>query len=897
MLSLKTTLGLLAFAMTSVAAAQVTERQYLSGKDRDSTVPWEFLCTAGSNSGKWTTIPVPSCWQFQGFGNYSYGGDDWDHLAEQGLYRHPFAVPSQWSGRHIFLVFEGSMTDTDVRLNGKSAGPMHKGAFYRFKYDVTNLVKVGASDNLLEVTVSKHSVDDSVNRAERMADYWAFGGIFRPVYLEAVPSEYIDRIAIDAKADGSFSANVVTRSTTTADTLEAELFDASGKSIATIQGHPGTSPVTLKAHVENIATWTAETPHLYTATIRLKNGQRTRHEVSQRFGFRTMEVRKGDGLYLNGRRIVLKGVCRHAFWPDTGRTLSATLDRQDLELMKEMNLNAVRMTHYPPDQSFLDLCDELGMYVLDELSGWQKAYDTEVGRKLLEEMIVRDVNHPSIVLWDNGNEGGWNTALDDDFAKWDPQHRAVLHPWALHDDVNTKHYPDYSLLTQLLVGRDIVMPTEFLHGLYDGGAGSGFRDYWDAMRASKVSAGGFFWVWADEGAVRTDDHGRVDVVGNAAPDGITGPYRQKEASFFTIKKIWSPVVLPDQLPADFDGQLAIENTYNFTALDRIRFTWQLRNWGTAESRSAAYAVVAAGNLPSPQVEPGEKGVLAVPLPAAWKSCDALAIEATDWTGRKISSWVWPLKAFAGTPNLPTPPAPAATSPAGELRSGDVLLKTDPRTGVIQSITRGDKSIMFTAGPRLTLGASRDGKSPKPTGRLVSATWFPASDGWFRLDYSYEAQGPCEFMGITFDLPEKSVQSARWLGAGPYRVWKNRLEGPTLGVWEHNYNNTVTGWSGWQYPEFKGYFADLHWAKLTTDNSTITILAQTPGLFLHLLTPEWPPDGLARTATAPFPDGSISLLHGIPAMGTKFDAAEKLGPQSQLNQAHGTYQGIVWFRFQ
>ena len=154
------------------------------------------------------------------------------------------------------------------------------------------------------------------------------------------------------------------------------------------------------------------------------------HRRQDRFGFRTFEVRPGDGLYLNGRRIVLKGVNRHSFWPDSGRCLNEAVHRGDIALIQDMNMNAVRMSHYPPDEQFLELCDELGLYVLDELAGWQKPYDTDVGRKLVEETVTRDVNHPSILFWDNGNEGGWNTALDGEFARWDPQGRPVLHPWA-----------------------------------------------------------------------------------------------------------------------------------------------------------------------------------------------------------------------------------------------------------------------------------------------------------------------------------------------------------------------------------------------------------------------------------------------------------------------------------
>lgn len=413
-------------------AAPQAERQYLSGTSRDDAVPREFVCTANRNSGTWTTIPVPSCWDVQGFGALRYHDDDAKLVAEQGKYRRAFKTPPAWTGRRVVLVFDGVMTDADVKVNGRSAGPIHKGAFYRFKYDVTDLLKPADAENLLEVTVSKRSANASVNRAERKADYWVFGGIFRPVYLEAMPAEHIERVAIDARADGKIAIDVY-GTTTAAETIDVAILDASGKTVGTLhsdlQKLANDAMTRVEGNVANIATWTAETPNLYTARIDLKmRDGRTLHEVNQRFGFRTIEVRRGDGIYVNGRRVMLKGVCRHASYPDSGRTLSPALDRADIELMKQMNMNAVRMTHYPPDESFLDLCDELGLYVIDELAGWQKSYDADIGARLVGEMIVRDVNHPSILFWDNGNEGGWNEAIDGEFAKWDPQGRNVLHP-------------------------------------------------------------------------------------------------------------------------------------------------------------------------------------------------------------------------------------------------------------------------------------------------------------------------------------------------------------------------------------------------------------------------------------------------------------------------------------
>ena len=316
-----------------------------------------------------------------------------------------------------------------------------------------------------------------------------------------------------------------------------------------------------------------------------------------------MELRPRDGLYVNGVKVRLKGVNRHSFWPDSGRATSRAVSEMDVKLIKDMNMNAVRMSHYPPDRHFLEVCDELGLFVLDELTGWQHRYDTEVGRKLVRELVVRDVNHPSVIFWDNGNEGGFNYDLADDYHLYDPQKRPVIHPWQNEaGKINTTHYRAYDCCAgKYLDGPELVMPTEVLHGLYDGGHGAGLADLWSRMLQNPLAVGAFLWVLADEGIVRTDRDGALDTDGNHAPDGIVGPYREKEASFFTIKDVWSPVFLElgrlDRLPPTFDGRLRVENRYDFTDLDQVSFEWRLVRFAGPDSATAGHTDVARGRRP------------------------------------------------------------------------------------------------------------------------------------------------------------------------------------------------------------------------------------------------------------------------------------------------------------
>ena len=187
--------------------AQDTETQFLSGHGKDDAIPWKFFCTSGADSGFWTNLPVPAHWDVHGFGTLNYEKDQTNAYHECGLYEHEFTAPASWSGKRVFLVFEGVMTDTEVTLNGQSAGPMHQGAFYRFKYEVTSRLNFNGP-NKLEVKVAKHSANESINKAERQADFWVFGGIYRPVHLDAVPGQFIDRVAINAQADGQLAADV-----------------------------------------------------------------------------------------------------------------------------------------------------------------------------------------------------------------------------------------------------------------------------------------------------------------------------------------------------------------------------------------------------------------------------------------------------------------------------------------------------------------------------------------------------------------------------------------------------------------------------------------------------------------------------------------------------------------
>ncbi len=928
MISKKHILLSLASLIAIFSFAQQKQVQYLSGTDNKHTLDWDFFCTGGRAAGEWTKIAVPSCWEQQGFGSYNYGrdyktaGKNARFADEKGMYKHSFNVPSTWKSKKIFLVFEGSMTDTEVKINGKSAGPVHQGAFYRFKYDVTDKIVFSAS-NLLEATVSKMSADASVNNAERLADYWVFGGIFRPVYLEAVPKEYIDYVAVNAKADGSFAMQAFVKGLASNKTIAVDLFDAASKKIHSTSAKVSSpdSIVEVYSKLSNIEQWTAETPTLYKAVVSLKEGTKTLYQTTEKFGFRAIEVRHGDGIYVNGVQIKMKGANRHVFWPETGRTVNPQIDLMDVTLLKEMNMNAVRCSHYPPDVSFLNLCDSLGLYVLDELSGWQKAYSTKAGEPLVKEMVTRDLNHPSIIFWDNGNEGGTNKELDDDFTKWDFQQRPVIHPHHrpgnAFNGIDCNHYEDYYSTKKILDDSLIYMPTEFLHSQDDGGAGSGMADFWDLHWNAKRSGGGFLWALLDEAVVRTDYNNVLDANGLNANDGILGPHREKEGSFFALKEIFSPVHITMKTLADaFNGNIDVENRYHFTNLSQCSFQWALVNFRKPWDALAGYTIERRGVASSPSIAPGAKGVLNLGLTPDFKKYDAVILAAFDPFKKELYKWTWKIKSndslLAGVLTMnDSATAFAENDSTYTMKGGENTIVLNKRTGLLQSTKNaaGD-ALSFTKGPVLvngtsTLTNSKHYKDVKDEvveftydGSLKTVRWKMTGSGWAQMDYEYRLNGSYPFAGVSFSYPENFVLGAKWLGKGPYRQWKNRLQGTPVNVWQNLYNNTQTSYNPLVYPEFKGYYGDISWMEFNTVEGKFYVASKDTGLYVRLF------DFYGLTGARPAPElpiGNISFLDCIPPIGTKLALnisynTAALGPQSELTKIDKPIKRTLYFYF-
>ena len=853
------------------------------------------------------------------------------------------------------------MTDTEVKVNGQQAGDVHQGGFYRFSYDITDLLQYGKK-NLLEVKVNKHSADKSVNAAERRADWWLFGGIYRPVYLVAKPQTHIDHVAIDARADGRMRLDLRCKNLKGDEQLELTIQRrgdalASGRRLIPLKA---VENQTVEIHWQDIKTWDTEHPNLYDMTLRLLSNGTNVYETDETIGFRTLEFREHDGIYLNDVKLLVKGINRHCFDPETGRSVSHERNLQDIRLIKQMNMNAVR-SHYPPDVDFLNLCDSLGVLYLNELAGWQNSYSDAVGHKLVREMVERDVNHPCIFIWSNGNEGGFNTHLDDDFAKYDPQHRKVVHAWADFDGLDCRHYPTMQdQAYRLDHGQNVFMMTEFLHSLYDRGQGAGLEGMWAKFCRSRLFAGGFIWAYVDE-TIHRRDTDKMDTYGPNAPDGIVSAERQPLGSFYTVRQVWSPIQIKDfeASPRSFRGSFAVENGYLFSRLSEVTMKWKSLTPRSAEERlqgkspspvergvDGTSVVVAEGAVTLPDIAPGETGHAHFELPKDYGKGDILQLEACNQQGDTICTWTFPIKRpveyFAA--NMPDVAASGTITEQDSvivLSAGGVTAQLNKQTGLLVSLQKGNTIVPLTNGP-LPVGIKAQLRSihidnerlrvvAKYDGGIDSIIWRMTPDGLLgmetlmlnwrtgnKMKESEYLPEKCHNLGLTFSYPEEAVSGMRWMGRGPYRVWKNRIPGTQYGIWQKDYNNTVTSEYYYPqiYPEFKGYHANLYWVTLErgrrseeggrllpkgrknvaegTMEGSLTVYTETDGLFLRVFTAEEQRDREGRGKSVPeWPEGDLSFLLEIPAVNSQ--GADGNPSTIKIRKDDDGYRIKLWFQ--
>ncbi|MEA2292382.1 MAG: beta-galactosidase, partial [Solirubrobacteraceae bacterium] len=663
--------------------------------------PADFVDRDFDDSG-WDRLPVPSHWQLHAYGAPAYTNVRYPFPVDPpfvpdenptGDYRLRFVVPEAFAGAAV-LRFEGVDSCFRVWLNGDYVG-VSRGSRLPSEFDVGPLLRVG-SDNVLAVRVHQWSSGSYLEDQ----DMWWLSGIFRDVTLLSRPVVgAIDDVFVHADYDH----------VTGAGRLRVDVPGADARVTVPELGIAALAGETVT--VERVKAWSAEIPRLYDCVV-ATGGER----VTLRVGFRRVVVEDGL-LQVNGHRIQLHGVNRHEFDPDAGRALSEAVMRQDIELMKAHNVNAVRTSHYPPHPRFLELCDELGLYVIDECDlethgffplewrgnpsddpEWEHAFVDRMRR-----MVERDKNHPSVILWSLGNESGVGRNLGA-MAAWarerDPSRPLHYeHDWSCRDvDVYSRMYPSHEEVDAIGRGEEAPLDDpaldarrrrmpfilcEYAHAM--GNGPGGLADYQALFERHPRCQGGFIWEWIDHG-IRDRSRGFFAYGGdfgeplhdsNFVADGLLFPDRTPSPGLIELKKVFEPV----RISSGTDGGLRIENRFTFRDLSHLTFVWFLEEEGVpvvaGEVRVGSLPAGAVAELPLPEELPLTAG-------ETWLTVRAVLAADEPWApaGHEVA-WGQSLVRPAPTrPNL---------NRSDPLRSASF----DPRTGVLQRL-----GALQLIGPRL-----------------------------------------------------------------------------------------------------------------------------------------------------------------------------------------------------
>jgi beta-galactosidase len=637
--------------------------------DRPANVTVADIALDGDRSS-WESVAVPGNWTLQGYGAPQYTNiqmpfpDEPPFVPEEnltGIYAREFSVPADWAGRRVVIHFGGAESVLYVYVNGESAG-LSKDSRLSSEFEISRFVKFGQI-NLVVAVVVKWS-DASFIEDQ---DQWWMGGLHREVFLYSTGPVYIaDVFAVGGLesnySDGRFQLKAkigFPRQPLEGWLVEAQLFDPKGKAVfkrplrsTVLAGDPFGWPrlqAEFEEQVKKPLLWSAELPHLYTAVVTLKGPDGKGVEsTAARLGFRSVEV-KDRMLLVNGRRVLIKGVNRHDHHDTKGKALDRETMRLDAVTMKRFNVNAVRTSHYPNDPYWLDLCDQLGLYVFDEANVEAHAYYQQVGRDrryasaFLERalrMVERDKNHPSVIVWSLGNETGYSPSHDA-MAGWirgyDPSRPLHFEPgiWVkgvekqptqkIYDmgyrvtDIVCPMYPPIDSIVEWAAdklhpdrSRPLIM-CEYSHAM--GNSNGSLADYWDAFDKYPGLQGGFIWEWIDHGLKQKTKEGEEywayggdfgdqpnDL--NFVCDGLVWPDRTPHPGIYEFKYLAQPVKVIGFNSRS--GVLEIKNQQDFSTLAWIRCEWELKVSGDT---------VATGQLPVLNTAPHQAEKIKLNVPA------------------------------------------------------------------------------------------------------------------------------------------------------------------------------------------------------------------------------------------------------------------------------------------
>ena len=693
---------------------------------------------------RWDRLPVPSHWQLHGYGAPAYTNVRYPFPVDPpfvpdenptGDYRRAFDLPADWPAGPAVVRFEGVDSGYRVWLNGVELGHA-QGSRLPAEFPAGPALRPGR--NVLAVRVHQWSAGSYLEDQ----DMWWLSGIFRPVRLQARPAGGLDDVHVRADYDPATRRGVLRVDTPAPARLtiaELGLFDVDAAG----------------PHELDVEPWSAENPRLYRAEVSTP-GERAELPV----GFRTVAMIDGRWT-VNGVPLSLRGVNRHEWHPDSGRSLPVQVMRDDLLLMKQHNINAVRTSHYPPAPEFLRLCDELGMWVIDECDlethgfsviGWRgnPSDDPRWEPALLDRarrMVERDKNHPSVIAWSLGNEAGTGRNLAA-MARWirDRDPSRMIHYEGERDSSYTDCYSrmyaapeEVAEIGQGRAGPDRDLPfilCEYAHAM---GNGPGrLAEYQALFDTYPRCQGGFVWEWIDQAVRRPRPDGGGDYFayggdfgeplhdGNFIADGLVFPDRTPSPGLIELKKVFEPVrmtVAPDT------ATVTVQNRYDIRDTAHLAYEWLLEQDGVR---------LAGGRLEVPVVAAGQAATVPLPeLPRAgadgWLTVRAVLAADQPWApaGHEVA-WVQAGSPGTGSPGAPTTAPRSGADGLVELGAGWF----DARTGRL--VRLGDLRV---TGPRLDLwrAPTDNDDPPRDVAGAVGREW--RRIGLHRLGHRLIDAGP------------------------------------------------------------------------------------------------------------------------------------------------------------
>lgn len=593
--------------------------------------PEGFFKTSFDDS-KWVDFPVPGLFEINGYGDKTYknNGYSWcttfdsnpPYISETnnytGSYRRTFTLPEDWKGSEVYYHVGSATSNLMLWVNGKYVG-YSEDSKVAAEFNITKYLKPGK--NLIAMQVMRWC-DGSYLEDQ---DFWRFTGIAREVYMYARPKTHIQDITLSQDLTDGYTKGVLTYDVYLKNkknaTIAVSFVDADGREYA------GINLPTMSPHprgvieIGNAKPWTAETPNLYTFTVTLKDGDKVLEVISQKIGFRHIEI-KGGQLLVNGKPVLIKGANRHELDPDGGYVVSMDRMIEDVKIMKQLNINAVRTCHYPDDPRWYELCDKYGLYVTAEANieshGMGYGDKTLAKRSDFEQMhmernqdnVLTFKNHPSIIVWSLGNEAGYGVNFEKayDWVKANDKTRPVQYEQAGQNgktDIFCPMYYDYDNCEKYAKGDNPrpLIQCEYAHAM--GNSMGGFKEYWNLIRKYPKYQGGYIWDFVDQGMrdkspvtgkeifTYGGDYGRYPASDyNFNCNGLISPDRRLNPHAYEVQYYYQNAWVTDK--AMKEGKFEVYNENFFKTLNDMSLNIRIMRQGKQE---ASVAVDVSGISP------------------------------------------------------------------------------------------------------------------------------------------------------------------------------------------------------------------------------------------------------------------------------------------------------------